>query len=162
MTAPRATGIPSEWMPAASSTSPAHAAITTLLITATIPAAVRVIRRTRLGDDDEIRLELRREPQVKAAQERDPLCVGEVLDRGLNQTQERHDPHERQHRQQNQRERIERRAEPGHLADEGKRDQVAGQGGEVDAGASVGFGDGERAGGLQVEVLGGHERGRGP
>src|SRR3954449_6717905 len=57
---------------------------------------------------------------------------------------------------------IERRAEPGHLADEGKRDQIAGQRSEVDAGASVGFGDGERAGGLQVEVLGGRERGRGP
>src|SRR4051794_22064789 len=56
---------------------------------------------------------------------------------------------------------IERRAEPGHLADEGKRDQIAGQRSEVDAGASVGFGDGERAGGLQVEVLGGRERGRG-
>src|SRR5919197_3794992 len=126
-----------------------------------LPCAGRSrFRRTRLGDDGEIRLELRREPQVEAAKERDPPCEGEVLDRGLNQTQERHHPDERQHRQQNQRERIERRAEPGHLADEGKRDQVAGQGSEVDAGASVGFGDGERAGGLQVEVLGGRERGR--
>src|SRR5919199_940265 len=115
----------------------------------------------RLADGDEVRLELGREPQVKGAKERDPPCVGEVLDRALNQTQERHHTDERQHRQQNQRERIERRAEPGHLADEGKRDQVAGQGSEVDAGASVGFGDGERAGGLQVEVLGGRERGRG-
>jgi hypothetical protein len=70
--------------------------------------------------------------------------------------------HERQHRQQDQRERIERRAEPGHLADEGQRDQVAGQGSEVDAGATVGFRNGERPGGLQVEVLGGRERDRGP
>src|SRR4051812_1228502 len=127
-----------------------------------LPCAGRArLRRTRLSADDEVRLELRREPQVEAAKERDPPCVGEVLDRGLNQTQERHDPHERQHRQEDQRERVERRAEPGHLADEGKRDQVAGQGSEVDAGASVGFGHGERAGGLQVEVLGGRERGRG-
>jgi hypothetical protein len=41
------------------------------------------------------------------------------------------------------------------------RDQVAGQGSEVDAGATVGFRDGDRAGGLQVEVLGGRERRRG-
>jgi hypothetical protein len=70
--------------------------------------------------------------------------------------------HERQHRQQDQRERIERRAEPGHLADEGQRDQVAGQGSEVHAGATVGFRNGERPGGLQVEVLGGRERDRRP
>src|SRR4051794_7695483 len=124
-------------------------------------AGRRGLRRTRLGGDDEIRLELRREPQVKAAKERDPPGVGDVLGRALNQTQERHHAHERQHRQQDQGERIERRAEPGHLADEGKRDQVAGHGSEVDARASVGFGDGERAGGLEVEVLGGRERGRG-
>jgi len=42
MTAPTATGIASEWTPAASSTRPAHAATTTLLTTATIPAAVSV------------------------------------------------------------------------------------------------------------------------
>ena len=42
MTAPRAIGIASEWMSAASSTSPAHAPTTTLLTTATIPAAVSV------------------------------------------------------------------------------------------------------------------------
>ena len=42
MTAPVATGIASEWTPAASSTRPAHAATTTLLTTATIPAAVSV------------------------------------------------------------------------------------------------------------------------
>src|SRR4051794_15253048 len=42
MTAPRATGIATECMRAASSTNPAHAPITTLLITATIPAAVSV------------------------------------------------------------------------------------------------------------------------
>jgi hypothetical protein len=89
------------------------------------------------------------------------MRVCHVLDRGLDQTQECHHPHERHHRQQNQRERIERRAKPGHLSDEGQRDQVAGQGSEVDAGAPVGFRDGERAGGLQVEVLGGRERGRG-
>jgi hypothetical protein len=82
-------------------------------------------RGTRLGDDGETRLELRREPQVEAAEERDPPCVGEVLDRGLSQTQERQHLDERQHRRQNQGERVERRAEPGHLADEGKRDQVA-------------------------------------
>ena len=89
------------------------------------------------------------------------MRVCEVLDRGLNQAQECHDAHERQHGQQNQRERIERRAEPGHLPDERQRDQIAGQGSEIDAGATVGFRDGERAGGLQVEVLGGRERGRG-
>ena len=89
------------------------------------------------------------------------MRVGEVLDRGLNQTHECHHPHERQDRQQNQRERIERRAKPGHLSDEGQRDQVSGQGSEIDAGATVGLRNGDRAGGLQVEVLGGRERGRG-
>ena len=116
-------------------------------------------RRRCPTHDDEVGLELRRESQVEAAQEGDALRVCDVLDRRLDQSQERHHPHERQHRQQDQRERVERRAEPGHLSDEGQRDQVAGQGGEIDAGATVGFRDGERAGGLQVEVLGGRERG---
>jgi hypothetical protein len=42
MAAPTATGIASEGTPKASSTRPAHAATTTLLTTATIPAAVSV------------------------------------------------------------------------------------------------------------------------
>ena len=81
MTAPTATGIASEWTPAASSTKLAHAATTTLLITATIAAAVSVSchslgasfsptngaaepvpeTATRYGS------ELRRDPQVEAA-----------------------------------------------------------------------------------------------
>ena len=89
------------------------------------------------------------------------MRVCDVLDRGLHQTQERHHPEERHHRQQDQREHEERHAEPGHLPDESQRDQVAGQGGEIDAGTTVGFRDGDGAGGLQVEVLGGRERGRG-
>jgi hypothetical protein len=125
------------------------------------PLPVNRRRRACPPDNDEIRLELRRESQVEVAQEPDPMRVCDVLDGGLNQTQECHHPHERQHGQQNQRERIERHAELGHLSDEGQRDEVAGQGSEVDGGATVGFRDGDRAGGLQVEVLGGRERGRG-
>jgi hypothetical protein len=56
--------------------------------------------------------------------------------------------------------RLERRAEPGHLSDEGQCDQIAGWGSEIDAGATVGLRDDDRTGGLQVEVLGG-ERDRG-
>jgi hypothetical protein len=140
------------------------------LTTATIPAAVSVSCHAPgapwngaacvLPEDDEIRLELRRDPQVIAAHECDPIRVCDVLDRGLHQAQEGHRPHERQHGQQDQRERIERHAEPGHLPDEGQRDQVARQGGEIDAGATVRFGHGQRAGGLQVEVLRGRKRGR--
>lgn len=84
-------------------------------------------RRCRVcpANDDEVRLELRRDPQVEATKERDAMRVCEVLERGLNQTQERHHPDVRQDQQQNQRERVKRHAEPGHLSDEGQRDQVA-------------------------------------
>ena len=43
---------------------------------------------------------------------------------------------------EDERERVERPSEPGQLGDEGQRDQVAGQGSEIDAGAPVGFRDG--------------------
>ena len=49
MSAPTVTGIASEWTPAASSNRPAHAATTTLLITATIPAVVSVSRGNSSG-----------------------------------------------------------------------------------------------------------------
>jgi hypothetical protein len=69
MTAPTATGIATEWTPAASSARPAHVPTNTLLTTATIPGAVSVSCHAP-GDAT--------------------VAAGEVLDRGLNQTQERH------------------------------------------------------------------------
>src|SRR6187399_1213252 len=68
-------------------------------------------------------------------------------------TAERHDTYERQHGEENQRERVEGRSEPRNLTDERERDQVAGQRREVDAGASVGFRRRGSARGLEVEVL---------
>jgi hypothetical protein len=48
-TAPTATGIASDWTPAASSTSPARAATTTLLTTATIPAVVEAVDQAAIS-----------------------------------------------------------------------------------------------------------------
>ena len=59
------------------------------------PLAVGRPRRACLADGDEVGLELRRELQVEAAQESDPMREREVLDRGLDESQERHHPHER-------------------------------------------------------------------
>jgi len=50
---------------------------------------------------------------------------GDVLERGLNQAQECHYADEHEDWKENQRERVERGAEAGHLSDEGQRDQVA-------------------------------------
>jgi hypothetical protein len=75
----------------------------------------------------------------------------------LHQALERHRAHERQSGQQDQRERAERCTQAGHLADEGQRDEVAGQRGEVEARAAVCLGHGDRSRGLQVEVLGGRK-----
>ena len=175
MTAPKASGIPSESTPKASSARPGarrhHDAVDhrdhpggrerQLPCAGREPLPVERRRGACPPDDDDVRLQLRRESQVEVAQERYPMSVRDVLDRGLNQTQECHHPDEGQHRQEDEREGIERRAEPGHLSDEGERDQVAGQGGEIDGGATVRLRDRHRAGGLQVEVLGGRERGRG-
>ena len=169
MTAPKASGTASDSTPAAASARPATAATTTLLSTATMPAVVSVscqllgASRSRCSSaaarvpriSEEVGFKLGRESQVEVAQARDPVSECDVLDRRLNQAQERHDAHERQHRQENQRERVERGAEARHLSDEGQRDQVARQGREVDAGATVGFRDRHRSGRLQVEVLGG-------
>ena len=100
------------------------------------------------ADDNDIRLELRHELQIEVTQAPDPLCVGDVLDRGLDQTLKRKDADERQRGQQDQRKRVERRTEPRHLSDKGERDQVGGQCGEEDARSTVRLRNGDRASGL--------------
>ena len=90
------------------------------------------------------------------------MGVCEFLQTRLDETQECHHSHECQYWQQNQCERIERHAESRHLSNECQRDQVAGYCSEIDAGATVRFRHGDRAGGLQVEMLRGCERGGRP
>ena len=75
-------------------TTPANAAIATLSTTATIPAAVSIschalgaslFSVNRFPPDNN---DVGRESQVEAAQHPDPMRVRDLLDGGLNQTQE--------------------------------------------------------------------------
>jgi len=76
----------------------------------------------------------------------------------LDETLEGRDADEDQHRQQDQRERVESCAQPRGLADERERDQVGGQSGEIDTRSAVALSDHDRTGGLEIEVLCGRER----
>ena len=137
--APTSAGSLANGRPSLSGTRPANAAITTLLTTATIPAAVSIschalgaslfsVKRrpvvprttTRYGSSPARVAGRSRATSRSDARTGSPRWRTEP-DAGMSRC-----PDECQHRQQNQRERIKRHAEPGHLPDEGQRDQVAG------------------------------------
>jgi hypothetical protein len=103
-----------------------------------LPSA-RTTEALAAADREHVRLELGREGEVERAQARDTAGVGHVLDGRLHQPLERHDAHERQHRQEDEREGSERRAEPRHLADEAEGYEAAGHRREVDAGPAGGL-----------------------
>lgn len=99
---------------------------------------------------------------VEVPQATDAPRIRHVLERQLDQTRERHGADEGQHGQDDERERIERRPEPRHLADERERDEAARERRQVDRRAPIGFADRRGPRRLQVEVFGGRERNRRP
>jgi hypothetical protein len=98
--------------------------------------------------------------EVVATQPSDAERVGVVLDPGLQDPVERHQPHEGERGQQDEAEGVERRTDARGGGDQPEGDQPTAERAEEHGRSTGGLGDRGGAGALEGEVLGGHETDR--